>query len=93
MPGIKYLVRDNQLCLQILTIAHVYAHNDFFTNTFLFQDTCPELALSNFKVRAKRVRNYIKDPSIRLERPIDELPSAPRHPQTHARAAERSGTG
>ena len=29
-PALAYLMRDNSLCLQILTIAHVYGHNDFF---------------------------------------------------------------
>ena len=33
-PALAYLMRDNSLCLQILTIAHVYGHNDFFKNNF-----------------------------------------------------------
>lgn len=28
-PCIAYLMKDNSLLLQILTMAHVYAHNDF----------------------------------------------------------------
>ena len=36
-PALAYLMRDNTLCLQILTIAHVYGHNDFFKNNFTFQ--------------------------------------------------------
>ena len=35
-PCLAYLMRDNSLCLQILTIAHVYGHNDFFKNNFTF---------------------------------------------------------
>ena len=35
-PCLAYLMRDNSLCLQILTIAHVYGHNDFFANNFTF---------------------------------------------------------
>ena len=35
-PCLAYLMRDNTLCLQILTIAHVYGHNDFFKNNFTF---------------------------------------------------------
>ena len=31
-------MRDNSLCLQILTIAHVYGHNDFFKNNFTFSN-------------------------------------------------------
>jgi len=35
-PCIAYLMRDNSLLLQILTMAHVYGHNDFFKNNFTF---------------------------------------------------------
>ncbi|ABA58960.1 Stage V sporulation-like protein, SpoVR [Nitrosococcus oceani ATCC 19707] len=67
-PALAYLVQENSLCLQILTIAHVYGHNDFFKNNFTFRDTQPELTLSNFKLRADRVRGYIEDPSIGLHK-------------------------
>ncbi len=67
-PCLAYLMRGNSLCLQVLTMAHVYGHNDFFKNNFTFQDTRPELVISNFKVRAERVRDYIEDPSIGQER-------------------------
>ena len=33
-PCLAYLMRDNTLLLQVLTIAHVYGHNDFFANNF-----------------------------------------------------------
>ena len=33
-PALAYLMRDNTLLLQILTMAHVYGHNDFFKNNF-----------------------------------------------------------
>ena len=36
-PSIAYLMRDNSLALQVLTIAHVYGHNDFFKNNFTFR--------------------------------------------------------
>ena len=66
-PSLAYLMRDNSLALQILTIAHVYGHNDFFRNNFTFRDTRPDLTLEMFKVRADRVRGYIEDPSIGLD--------------------------
>jgi stage V sporulation protein R len=66
-PSLAYLMRDNSLCLQILTIAHVYGHNDFFKNNFTFRDTRPELTLETFKMRADRVRGYIEDPSIGID--------------------------
>ena len=64
-PCMAYLMRDNTLLLQILTIAHVYAHNDFFKNNRLFkQNTRAELTVEMFKAHADRVRDYIADPSI-----------------------------
>jgi stage V sporulation protein R len=66
-PSLAYLLRDNSLSLQILTMAHVYGHNDFFKNNFTFRDTRPDLTLEMFKVRADRVRAYTEDPSIGLD--------------------------
>lgn len=67
-PALAYLMRDNTLCLQILTIAHVYAHNDFFKNNFTFRSTRPEFTIGTFKAHAERVRLYIEDPSIGIDR-------------------------
>jgi stage V sporulation protein R len=66
-PALAYLMADNTLCLQILTIAHVYGHNDFFKNNFTFKSTRPELTLGHFKVQADRIRGSIEDPSIGIE--------------------------
>ncbi len=67
-PCLAYLMRDNSLCLQVLTIAHVYGHNDFFKNNFTFRTaTDPRQTLASFKARADRVRRYIEDPSIGAE--------------------------
>lgn len=64
-PCLAYLMRDNSLCLQVLTIAHVYGHNDFFKNNFTFSNaTRAGDTISSFKVRADRIRSYIEDPSI-----------------------------
>ena len=74
-PCIAYLMRDNTLLLQVLTIAHVYGHNDFFKNNRLFKDnTRAELTVEMFKTHAGRVRDYIADPSIgpsKVERVLD----------------------
>ncbi len=67
-PCIAYLMRDNSLALQILTIAHVYGHNDFFKNNFTFSTIRAEFTLETFKAHANRVRHYIEDPSIGLEK-------------------------
>lgn len=74
-PCLAYLMRDNTLTLQILTMAHVYGHNDFFKNNRLFQTaTRAELTVELFKVHADRVREYIHDPFIgpeKVERVLD----------------------
>jgi len=67
-PALAYLMRDNSLCLQVLTIAHVYGHNDFFRNNFTFKSTRAELTLNLFKIHADRVRSYAEDPSIGTEK-------------------------
>ncbi|MCX7841865.1 MAG: SpoVR family protein [Clostridia bacterium] len=64
-PCIAYLMKDNTLLLQILTIAHVYGHNDFFKNNRLFkQGTRADCAVEMFKNHADRIREYISEPGI-----------------------------
>jgi stage V sporulation protein R len=74
-PCLAYLMRDNTLLLQILTMAHVYGHNDFFKNNRLFKrDTRADLTIEMFKAHADRVRSYVQDPSIgpeKVERILD----------------------
>lgn len=74
-PCIAYLMKDNSLLLQILTMAHVYAHNDFFRNNRLFKTgTRADYTIEMFKNHAARVREYIRDPSIgyaRVEKVLD----------------------
>ncbi|MGH7775241.1 MAG: SpoVR family protein [Candidatus Binatia bacterium] len=67
-PCIAYLMRDNTLLLQVLTIAHVYGHNDFFKNNFTFKPIRSEFTIEIFKTHADRVRRYVEDPSIGLEK-------------------------
>lgn len=72
-PCLAYLMRDNSLCLQILTIAHVYGHNDFFKNNFGFaRTTRAGDVVGAFKTRADRVRDYAESPSIGGER-VEQL--------------------
>ena len=64
-PCIAYLMNDNTLLFQILTIAHVYGHNDFFKNNRLFKEgTKARYTLEMFKNHEMMIRNYINDPSI-----------------------------
>ncbi|MDY0882078.1 SpoVR family protein [Dongia soli] len=66
-PCLAYLMRQNSLALQILTIAHVYGHNDFFANNFTFSHLHADLVIETFKNHANRVRGYAADPSIGQE--------------------------
>ncbi len=67
-PCLAYLMRDNSLCLQILTIAHVYGHNDFFRNNFSFDHLRAELTIDTFKTHADRMRDYVETPSVGIDR-------------------------
>jgi len=76
-PCLGYLMTDNSLCLQILTIAHVYGHNDFFKNNFTFTSaTRASETLAKFKTAADRVRTYTEDPSIGVDKVESILDSA-----------------
>lgn len=67
-PCIAYLMKENTRLLQILTIAHVYGHNDFFKNNRLFHEgTRADYTVEMFKTHANIVRSYINDPSIGYE--------------------------
>lgn len=68
-PCLAYLMRDNTPLLQILTIAHVYGHNDFFANNFTFTSAFDaKYTLEMFKTHSERVRSYVEDPSIGIEK-------------------------
>ena len=75
-PALAYLMRDNTLALQILTIAHVYGHNDFFKNNFTFRTTRAEHTIAKFKAHADRVRSYVEDPSIGVDKVENILDAA-----------------
>lgn len=74
-PSLAYLMRENTLLLQILTIAHVYGHNDFFKNNRIFKEgTRANQTISMFKLDADIIRSYVNDPGIgyeNIERIID----------------------
>jgi stage V sporulation protein R len=68
-PCIAYLMKDNTLLLQVLTIAHVYGHNDFFKNNRLFKEgTNAKYTVEMFKNHANRIREYVQDPGIGYEK-------------------------
>jgi stage V sporulation protein R len=68
-PCIAYLMKENTPLLQVLTMAHVYGHNDFFKNNRLFKEgTRAASTVEMFKFHADMVRSYINDPSIGYEK-------------------------
>jgi stage V sporulation protein R len=76
-PCLAYLMRDNTLLLQILTIAHVYGHNDFFANNFTFTSSIDaKYTIEIFKNHANRVNSYIEDPSINVDLVEDAIDHA-----------------
>ena len=76
-PCLAYLMRDNSLLLQVLTIAHVYGHNDFFANNFTFTSgTDAKHVLQSFKSHAHRISSYAEDPSIGIDRVEDVVDHA-----------------
>lgn len=66
-PALAYLMKDNSLLLQILTIAHVNGHNNFFKNNRVFEFSNPKYTIEMFKSHTSRIRRYIQDPSIGLD--------------------------
>lgn len=74
-PCLAYLMRENTELLHILTMAHVYGHNDFFKNNRLFKiGTDANYTVEMFKHHANTIRSFINDPSIgyiKVERILD----------------------
>ena len=77
-PSIAYLMKQNQLYLQILIMAHCVGHSDFFKNNRTFENTTPDSATSRFRNARKRIQKYSEDPNIGLknvEKFLDSLHS------------------
>jgi len=76
-PCVAYLMRDNTLLLQILTMAHVYGHNDFFANNFTFTSNIDaRYTLEMFKNHGSRINSYMEDPSIGVDQVEDAIEHA-----------------
>jgi|TARA_E500000318_G_scaffold20525_1_gene21082 stage V sporulation protein R len=67
-PSISYLMTENPMPTHILTMAHCVGHSDFFKNNRMFSETGADTAIDRFKSSAKRVKKYMEDPSIGVER-------------------------
>ena len=67
-PSISYLMTENPMPTHILTMAHCVGHSDFFKNNRMFSETGADTAIDRFKSSAKRVKKYMEDPSIGVDR-------------------------
>ena len=82
-PALAYLMRDNTLLLQILTIAHVYGHNDFFKNNFTYSsDPC--------RVHDRVVQGSRGAGAALRRGPLDRHRKGRAHPRRRARAVAGS---
>jgi stage V sporulation protein R len=63
-PSISYLMRENDMAMHVLTMAHCVGHSDFFKNNINFSHTDPENVISKFRTAALRIRRYVEDPGI-----------------------------
>lgn len=73
-PSISYLMTENPMPTHILTMAHCVGHSDFFKNNRMFSETGADTAIDRFKSASKRVKKYMEDPNIgvdRVERILD----------------------
>ena len=66
-PSIAYLMRQNDLYLQILIMAHCIGHSDFFKNNRCFQHTDAKNIVAKFRNARNRIQKYSEDPSIGID--------------------------
>ena len=67
-PSIAYLMRENPLYLQMVIMAHCIGHSDFFKNSRIFENTHPENTVLRFKAARDRIKKYIEDANIGIEK-------------------------
>ena len=67
-PSIAYLMAENPMPTHLLTMAHCVGHSDFFKNNRMFAETGADMALDRFKSAGKRIKKYMEDPSIGVDK-------------------------
>ena len=67
-PCISYLMLENPLYLQVLIMAHCVGHSDFFKNNRNFEFTRACTIVPRMRNAKKRIRKYIEDPDIGIEK-------------------------
>lgn len=75
-PSVAVLWRDNSLVLQILVMAHVYGHSDFFAKNVWFQKmTHADRIEDTCRMHAREIAEMNRDPSVPSDR-VEELLTA-----------------
>ncbi len=96
-PSRAYLMDTNPFCIQVLVMAHVYAHNDFMKNSRWFQNTRRDM-IGSASEAASRFRKYEEDHGLEaVEKIIDAGmaiqwnidPDRDTHPETEEKTRER----
>tara|TARA_Y100000034_G_scaffold136777_1_gene215667 strand:- start:818 stop:2146 length:1329 start_codon:yes stop_codon:yes gene_type:complete len=75
-PSIAYLMRQNDLYLQILIMAHCVGHSDFFKNNRCFKNTDAKNSVTRFRNARNRIQSYSENPLIgedAVEKLLDNL--------------------
>ncbi len=67
-PSIAYLMTENPMSTHILTMAHCLGHSDFFKNNRMFADTDAANVIDRFKSASKRIKKYMEDPNIGVDK-------------------------
>ena len=67
-PSISYLMTENPMPTHILTMAHCVGHSDFFKNNRMFSETGADTAIDRFKAAGRRVKKYMEDPNIGIDK-------------------------
>lgn len=67
-PSISYLMTENPMPTHLLTMAHCVGHSDFFKNNRMFAETSADTVLDRFKAAGKRIKKYMEDPNIGIDK-------------------------
>ena len=67
-PSIAYLMTENPMSTHLLTMSHCVGHSDFFKNNRMFAETDADNIIDKFKSAGKRIKKYMEDPNIGVDK-------------------------
>ena len=67
-PSIAYLMTENPMSTHLLTMSHCVGHSDFFKNNRMFAETDADNVIDRFKSAGKRIKKYMEDPNIGVDK-------------------------